>query len=101
VNVQATVDHNGCFTAFQSGWPGSRPDVSIWPDMWVFIERHRLFAPGEFLLADGGKHYISVNKSMEKETDIPNRLQTKPFRADAICSKRVGHGHRGEETPRV
>ncbi|KAF8593743.1 hypothetical protein BDV93DRAFT_582513 [Ceratobasidium sp. AG-I] len=55
VNVQAIVDHDGQFIAFQSGWVGSRPDRGIWQDMWVYLERDRLFSPGEFLLADGGK----------------------------------------------
>ncbi|QRV93585.1 DDE superfamily endonuclease [Ceratobasidium sp. AG-Ba] len=54
VNVQAIVKPNGQFIAFQSGWAGSRPDISAWPDMHVYLERERLFAPGEFLLADGG-----------------------------------------------
>ncbi|KAG8729640.1 hypothetical protein FRC10_003552 [Ceratobasidium sp. 414] len=54
VNVQAVVDHEGSFIAFQSGWAGSRPDVAIWPHMKVYQERTHQFAPGEFLLADGG-----------------------------------------------
>ncbi|KAG8731237.1 hypothetical protein FRC10_001950, partial [Ceratobasidium sp. 414] len=54
VNVQAVVDHKGSFIAFQSGWAGSRPDIAIWPHMKVYQERVHQFAPGEFLLADGG-----------------------------------------------
>ncbi|KAG8731305.1 hypothetical protein FRC10_001809, partial [Ceratobasidium sp. 414] len=54
VNVQVVVDHEGSFIAFQSGWAGSRPDVAIWPHMQVYQERTHRFAPGEFLLADGG-----------------------------------------------
>jgi hypothetical protein len=61
VNIQATVDHNGQFIAFQSGWAGSRPDRAIWPHTWIFRERHRLFANGEFLLADGGLSVCFVN----------------------------------------
>ncbi|KAG9081987.1 hypothetical protein FRC06_005296 [Ceratobasidium sp. 370] len=54
VNVQAIVDHHGVFLAFQTGWAGSRPDVAVWPNMWVYLEQHRLFANGEYLLAHGG-----------------------------------------------
>ncbi|KAF8608130.1 hypothetical protein BDV93DRAFT_434632 [Ceratobasidium sp. AG-I] len=54
VNVQAVVDHEGLFIAFQSGWAGSRPDIAIWPNTWIFKEQDRLFANGEFLIADGG-----------------------------------------------
>ncbi|QRW06969.1 DDE superfamily endonuclease [Ceratobasidium sp. AG-Ba] len=54
VNVQAMVDCDGKFIAFQSGWAGSRPDIVVWQDMYVYQERHRLFAPGEYFLANGG-----------------------------------------------
>ncbi|KAG8731018.1 hypothetical protein FRC10_002108 [Ceratobasidium sp. 414] len=54
VNAQAIVDHNGQFIAFQTGWPGSRPDCAVWPHTSVYINQDRLFRPGEFLLADGG-----------------------------------------------
>jgi hypothetical protein len=49
------VDHDGNFIAFQSGWAGSRPDCAVWTNTWVYEHRDELFAPGEFLLADGGE----------------------------------------------
>ncbi|KAB5591404.1 hypothetical protein CTheo_5158 [Ceratobasidium theobromae] len=54
INIQAIVDHEGRFTSFQTGFPGSKNDTYVWKHSWVWQHRNNLFGEGEFLLADGG-----------------------------------------------
>ncbi|KAG8722912.1 hypothetical protein FRC08_000012 [Ceratobasidium sp. 394] len=54
ITVQATCDHEGRFTSFESGLPGSRPDTYVWSNSELCRKRNQVFKPGEFLLADGG-----------------------------------------------
>ncbi|KAG8706148.1 hypothetical protein FRC09_002553 [Ceratobasidium sp. 395] len=54
ITVQATCDHEGRFTSFQSGLPGSRPDASVWTNSELYKRRNQIFQPGEYLFADGG-----------------------------------------------
>ncbi|CAE6513099.1 unnamed protein product, partial [Rhizoctonia solani] len=53
-NIQAVVDHEGRFIAYETGFPGSRNDISIWKQSFVWSHRQRHFNDGEFVLADGG-----------------------------------------------
>lgn len=53
VNMQAVVDHECLFIAFESGWPGSKNDKFIWLRSFPWIHRNQLFGEGEFLSTKG------------------------------------------------
>ncbi|KAG8740986.1 hypothetical protein FRC10_003492 [Ceratobasidium sp. 414] len=54
VTVQVITDHEGRIISYQCGLPGSKNDMYVWKNSVVHQKRHKLFEPGEFLLADGG-----------------------------------------------
>ncbi|KAB5591329.1 hypothetical protein CTheo_5245 [Ceratobasidium theobromae] len=58
-NVQAIVDHEGRFIAFETGYAGSKNDTYVWKHSYVFRHRDTHFQEGEFVLADGAGYPIS------------------------------------------
>lgn len=54
INVLAVVDHLRRFIMFDLGWPGSVPDVTLWPRSYVWQNRDDFFGIGEYVLADKG-----------------------------------------------
>jgi hypothetical protein len=65
VNIQATVDHECCFTSYEMGWPGSVPDMKIWKQSHLWTHRHQYFKNGRYILVDNGDHdlYQYLHKS--------------------------------------
>ncbi|KAF8686121.1 DDE superfamily endonuclease [Rhizoctonia solani] len=68
-NIQAIVDHEGRFIAFETGFPGSKNDTSIWKQSFIWSHRLTHFDDGEFLLADGG--WISTGYPLSPFVLIP------------------------------
>ncbi|KAG8731020.1 hypothetical protein FRC10_002106, partial [Ceratobasidium sp. 414] len=73
VTVQAIVDHEEQFLAFESGLPGSQNDTTVWKGSFVCQKRRQHFEPGEFLLADGGMldHQVSLLSTHRVEIGYP------------------------------
>ncbi|KAL1948348.1 hypothetical protein VTO73DRAFT_12423 [Trametes versicolor] len=53
-NVQATCDHEGRITSYETAWPGSVPDVKIWKNSRIWRKPHDYFREGEYILVDKG-----------------------------------------------
>lgn len=54
VNIQATVDHEGRFSSFDLGWPGSVADVTIFKNSFLWAHRRDHFRNGQYILVDKG-----------------------------------------------
>ncbi|KAK2464094.1 hypothetical protein APHAL10511_003881 [Amanita phalloides] len=54
INVQAIVDHEKHFIAYELGWPGSVPDVTVWKSSHVYKHRATYFEDGKYVMADKG-----------------------------------------------
>jgi hypothetical protein len=56
--VQGVVDHEKRFIAYELGWPGSVPDVTIWKSSHVYKHRATYFQGGKYVMADKGMYIL-------------------------------------------
>lgn len=60
MNIQVIVTFDGRIISYELGWPGCTPDVTILKNSHFWIHRDDYLSPGEWVMADSGKHNLSL-----------------------------------------
>ena len=69
-NLQATVDHQCCFTSHELGWPGSVPDMKVWKQSHIWMHHQDYFKNGEYILVDKGRLYYLLQNALLTSTRL-------------------------------
>jgi hypothetical protein len=71
LHAQAVVDHEGKFTSYEIGWPGSVNDAKVWRNSYLFKNRETQFEQDDYLLGDSGYPISTILITPFRNTQDP------------------------------